>query len=1323
MQSVSNIDKNSDCPEALDMSSLPGFGVVRSLSGLPGAWRCTGRNNEEMVDKFVQTGVITTKEVEDAFRAVPRGAFVPHDLQLEAYVDSPLRGEPHVHLSAPHMYATVMEALKLSPGMSFLNIGSGTGYFSCIAGYILQNQGINHGIELHEDLVQFARGRVEEYLQFCPAVAHDICQPKFLAGNCFRLDPSGCSYDRVYCGAACPISKVPFIVALTKIGGFAVIPCRNRLLKIERISASGVKQTCISDVCFASLTSLPESESSLPKLCFPKEIPKRKEKIVKVYPPANLVVSRGQARTLMARLRALQEASECLHTFQPVPVAFCYVPSRHQMQQYLLKKPKTNGQSSTVIASPVDRKICFFGPQDPCEARRPCNSSGRISTDQSVWRYLQEDKLWLTVLEYYYSLCNVSPEKRSQAMNVYIRKRVKHKSERKESKKYLSYAELAHKLGILTVKTHKHDSKQSSGNPKDSSKSDFEVQSCSVRTLSIDSVSSETDHNSEKRDSNNSNGFPVCDLLRDATVSGNSNDPKTICSQTDMKLPNSSTSCQKPDGSLQTSSSEEDIACHGNFSKDCGTTLTSPCEKYANVLVTMDTELMERLSASPSSNWSLSDDLVLVRFLCEICEKSSQGRSKGWFNAEYALNELFSKTSIMNHSCLSSYSFESLAYRCIVLCRIAQVLDSALHLVSGPSVLAEQNFCPNKYGLESFTESSFVSSWQSWDAGSSPGPLFKPINEEATSSFVLKNAGDDLLMENTKQIHGKAHGKRTKASLLSLENLQEKLKAVKKKISFIEEQKQMLHNIQEQTGVIHGESELELDAVDVNLQRSELLLKQQKQENYRSLVLALLKKLKEEERLLSKKVESATEVLKRNTGDSSITKCSSEERKSIPEPTLLSHKLSTSPVNTQESDGSPVRFSLASLLPKIRFLLPLCSQRWRLVHELLHATELSAPEYMPVITVDRRVPLIERHANTGSSVFLQVNHELKKEKLHFRWNKWKYDQWWEVKFVGEGIIDQGGGFRDSLAEISDELCPVDDSIPDILPYFIKTPNHKEGAGDFVDCFIPNPGCNDLRVYRWIGVLIGGVFRSDESLTLSFPPFVWKLLVGEHVTWAKDFVAIDEATVHMIDELEVQDEESYESNYGNECTFSTVLSDGRCVALLSEGEGRVVKPGERQEYAALVRRSRMTEFTKQVQAMKEGLMTVVPESVLALLTWGNLERGVCGDRDISLAHLKGACKYGDDWTDSCDSVKHLWTVLSQFSSTERSRFLRFVTGRKRPPAPFTVAKAGGDKDGLPHASTCASTLFLPEYSSAAVAKEKLSYAISNCVAIDTDTSPW
>ena len=85
-------------------------------SSLRGGWRFFGKNNDEMVTKFAQIGFICTKSVEDAFRAVPRGAFVPLELQDEAYDDSPIRGDPHVHLSAPHMYATVLEALQLTPG-------------------------------------------------------------------------------------------------------------------------------------------------------------------------------------------------------------------------------------------------------------------------------------------------------------------------------------------------------------------------------------------------------------------------------------------------------------------------------------------------------------------------------------------------------------------------------------------------------------------------------------------------------------------------------------------------------------------------------------------------------------------------------------------------------------------------------------------------------------------------------------------------------------------------------------------------------------------------------------------------------------------------------------------------------------------------------------------------------------------------------------------------------------------------------------------------------------------------------------------------------
>ncbi len=63
-----------------------------------------------------------------------------------AHSDQPLK-EGNVHISAPHIYGSAIEALDLVPNSctSFLNIGSGTGYVSAIVADILGPNSLHYG--------------------------------------------------------------------------------------------------------------------------------------------------------------------------------------------------------------------------------------------------------------------------------------------------------------------------------------------------------------------------------------------------------------------------------------------------------------------------------------------------------------------------------------------------------------------------------------------------------------------------------------------------------------------------------------------------------------------------------------------------------------------------------------------------------------------------------------------------------------------------------------------------------------------------------------------------------------------------------------------------------------------------------------------------------------------------------------------------------------------------------------------------------------------------------------------------------------------------
>lgn len=231
----------------------------------------SGKDNDELIDNLVEADYIKTPLVQQIFRAVDRKDYFCEGFKENAYRDVAWR-HGNIHLSAPCVYSEVMESLKLCKGLSFLNLGSGTGYLSTMVGLVLGPGGINHGVELFKDVVDFAYQRLDEFLRLSQAVdLFEFCEPKFVIGNCLMLDSSSQQYDRVYCGAACPEEHEIYIKQFVKVGGILVMPVNEKLLQITRTSETTWETVKVLSVSFAPLITPSEKDKQtfvkLPDIC------------------------------------------------------------------------------------------------------------------------------------------------------------------------------------------------------------------------------------------------------------------------------------------------------------------------------------------------------------------------------------------------------------------------------------------------------------------------------------------------------------------------------------------------------------------------------------------------------------------------------------------------------------------------------------------------------------------------------------------------------------------------------------------------------------------------------------------------------------------------------------------------------------------------------------------------------------------------------------------------------------------------------------------------------------------------------------------------
>ncbi len=118
----------------------------------------TVAQREELVSEWVEPR-IGDEAVVAAMRAVPRHAFVPTEHLDLAYFDHPLPIGYGQTISQPSLVAYMTELLKLEPGETVLEIGTGSGYQAAVLAELTDEV---HSIEIVPELAGIARAVLDE---------------------------------------------------------------------------------------------------------------------------------------------------------------------------------------------------------------------------------------------------------------------------------------------------------------------------------------------------------------------------------------------------------------------------------------------------------------------------------------------------------------------------------------------------------------------------------------------------------------------------------------------------------------------------------------------------------------------------------------------------------------------------------------------------------------------------------------------------------------------------------------------------------------------------------------------------------------------------------------------------------------------------------------------------------------------------------------------------------------------------------------------------------------------------------------------------------
>jgi len=221
---------------------LPLFGNAdqNNNNDFPSDWKIAAQS---MVKKQIKDRGIVDPKVLDVLSNTPRHKFVPTDMVLYAYDDSPLPIGEGQTISQPYIVALMTELLSLSGKEKVLEIGTGSGYQSAILS-LLSNK--VYTIEIVKSLAVQAKKVLQEL---------EIHNVYVRWGDGYKGWPTEAPFDCIIVTAA-PDTIPEALIKQLKTGGKLVIPVGKywqELKVISKTSDSNINEKTIIPVRFVPM--------------------------------------------------------------------------------------------------------------------------------------------------------------------------------------------------------------------------------------------------------------------------------------------------------------------------------------------------------------------------------------------------------------------------------------------------------------------------------------------------------------------------------------------------------------------------------------------------------------------------------------------------------------------------------------------------------------------------------------------------------------------------------------------------------------------------------------------------------------------------------------------------------------------------------------------------------------------------------------------------------------------------------------------------------------------------------------------------------------